>query len=159
MLSSVSNRITPQSYKHQEWWKPKTTRSTGSASLPVSCKISLRLSTGSGTRCWYSNYHCLVSRERWPSGIPQRAILTLLLYDIYTTDIPVNDGNLKRLMPTDDTALILYSRDFNKGVRYPQQAISGWKIEWINGRSRSICRRSGLLISTENQSRPGSNWK
>lgn len=67
------------------------------------------------------------------AGVPQGAVLSPTLYDLYTADIPHNIPNTKLFTYADDTAIIAYSKKTDLAIKYLQSAvdeISSWLQKW-----------------------------
>lgn len=67
------------------------------------------------------------------AGVPQGAVLSPILYNLYTSDIPSTIPNTHVLTFADDTAIISTSKYHNKSRSYLQTAIDifqHWSAKW-----------------------------
>ena len=103
--------------------------------LEVYFWIDLKLLTRFGTRHFYSNLNLLKSVESsnrfqsvllngqessWlpiKAGVPQRSILSPLLFLIYINDLPDGLNSIAKLF-TDDTSLFSVVQDYNESAKY-----------------------------------------
>lgn len=67
------------------------------------------------------------------AGVPQGAVLSPLLYDLFTADIPTNTPNTRVYTYADDTAVAAYSTHLNLSIKYLQTALDQiitWMKKW-----------------------------
>lgn len=75
---------------------------------------------------------CLSSTRPMEAGLPQGAVLSPLLYNIFTADIPKSAFS-DHFLYADDTALVSYSSNLDQAVHYLQKAVdkvSHWMSLW-----------------------------
>lgn len=67
------------------------------------------------------------------AGVPQGGVLSPILYNILTADIPTTLSHTKVYTFADDTAILSQSANINQAVTYLQRAldhIQSWAIKW-----------------------------
>lgn len=65
------------------------------------------------------------------AGVPQGAVLSPTLYNLFTADIPIHFPNTQILTFADDTAIITTSKSYNRTINYLQNTINEI-TQWTN---------------------------
>lgn len=73
----------------------------------------------------------ITDKKSIEAGVPQGAVLSPTLYNIYTADIPRNLDNSEIFTYADDTAIASYSRNLKLAINSLQNSINKI-IEWLN---------------------------
>lgn len=85
-------------------------------------------------RTYQVRYGSKLSRKRnIEAGVPQGAVLSPTLYNLYTADIPTNLPNTRIYTYADDTAIATSSRQIDSSVEHLQNAINmvcEWMARW-----------------------------
>lgn len=79
------------------------------------------------------------------SRVLQRAVLSLVNYNIYIVNIPVGEQYTETLTYVDGMAKIYHSRNMNSSVNYLRRANNPWKVEWRNTKIRYNPNRSQVI--------------
>lgn len=85
----------------------------------------------------------LTDKKSIEAGVPQGAVLSPTLYNIYTADIPTNLDNSMVFTYADDTAIAATSRDLNLAINSLQTSInkiSNWLSKWKIKMNESKCK-------------------